>query len=216
MEVPNAFATIEQYLYRISSFDAYSLPFLRSLDLKTLVVLDSGTPAPLVRSFADENHIEVVHFGTEPWRSPSKIEHQQNHWMVLSEAMKYILDVRNYPLLILGSNILTGLVRKIQNYTLSAILAEYNSISSIGTHVNMNYDGSIFLELVILRYDKVENLPQAVELENDRLYNTDEKTQCESANNKKLAKHDLEVYIPVVVLELPEPQFVPSWVNRFS
>lgn len=193
MEVPDEFVTIESGLYRIRSFDAYALPFLESLRLRTIIVLDSGTPGPLVRDFAKRNSVRVVHFGTEPWRSQSEVSQQHHYWSVLSEAMKYILDTRHYPLLILGNNVLTGIVRRVENITLSAILAEFNSQSSVRAHVSLNYEGSVFLELLRLRFGKVA----------DALTNIEHLAEASPCT-------------PVITLELPCREYVPDWVSRFA
>lgn len=193
MEIPDEFITIEKDLYRIRSLDQFSVPLLESLNLKTILVFDSGVPSPLIRSFAESNAVKTVHLGTDPWRSQSEIGQQHDYWVVLSQAMKYVLDIRNYPLLVIGNKLITGIVRRIENFTLSAVLAEFNSQSALRSQASLNYEGSVFLELLQLKYGSVDEALKNTEL--DEL----EKPQ-----------------IPVLTLELPESQYVPPWFTRFA
>lgn len=145
---PEAFGTVEDGVYRCASIDPFHFAFLDTLGLRTVVVLNLTRPPKVVRSYASERQVDLVHMGLRPWRSSNTAE-----WMVLShelimDALSFVLDVRNHPVLVLdGTNSFIGTLRKAQHWNFSAILSEYRAFSGGKPH----YMTELFLELLDIK-----------------------------------------------------------------
>lgn len=142
MQAPEGFGCVEPGVYRAVSLCNDDFEFVHELQLHTIMVLTPGEPFPALRQYAEENAINLIHIALEPWQSVAD-------WRVLSrtlvgEAMHHIFDRRNYPILVVDATIFVGLLRKIQHWAFSAILAEY--IAYVGPRGN--YNAEVFIELV--------------------------------------------------------------------
>lgn len=69
---PDNFGLVEPGVYRCSKLEAGHLPFLETLQLKSLVVLDAAKPPRTLRSFLDDNNVELFNLGA------MKISNHQN------------------------------------------------------------------------------------------------------------------------------------------
>lgn len=142
MQAPESFGSVEPGIYRAMSLSSEDFEFLQHLQLQTIMVFTPGEPFPVLRQFAEENMIKLIHIALEPWQSVAD-------WRVLSrtlvgEAMHHVFDRRNYPMLVLDATIFIGLLRKIQHWAFSAILGEY--IAYAGPRGS--YNAEVFIELV--------------------------------------------------------------------
>lgn len=189
METPDAFGLVEPGFYRASSLPGYCFPFLEKLCLKVIVVLDSGSPSSSLVEFTESHSIRLLHLGTQPWRSVDDVRQQYDSWRALSEALKVVLDARNYPLLVVDINMFTGLVRRLENWTYSAILGEYNVYA--GARASLL--GAVFLERVKFHVGKTEESEEYI---------------------AEQAKQD--PMVPILTIELPSNEFIPDWARRFE
>lgn len=145
---PEAFGTVESGIYRCAAIDPFHFAFLDTLGLRTIVVLNLNRPPKVVRSYASERQVDLVHMGLRPWRSDNMAE-----WMVLShelimDALSFVLDIRNHPVLVLdATNSFIGTLRKAQHWNFSSILSEYRAFSGGKPH----YMTELFLELLDIR-----------------------------------------------------------------
>lgn len=69
---PDNFGLVEPGVYRCSKLEAGHFPFLETLQLKTLVLLDAAKPPRTLKSFLDANHVEIFNLGA------MKISNHQN------------------------------------------------------------------------------------------------------------------------------------------
>lgn len=69
---PDNFGLVEPGVYRCSKLEAGHFPFLETLQLKSLVVLDAAKPPRTLRSFLDDNNVELFNLGA------MKISNHQN------------------------------------------------------------------------------------------------------------------------------------------
>lgn len=159
---PLQFNTVQPNLYRGSYPRKINFPFLRTLRLKYIVSL---TPAPLnesVLDFCEENSIKTKHIecNTKQKDKTKKIKRKKKpvpiEYDVVVEAIKFLVDKRNYPIFIHCNNgeLITSLViaclRKFSYWSTVSILNEfliYNS--SINLHERSfieNFNSEIEIE----------------------------------------------------------------------
>lgn len=69
---PDNFGLVETGIYRCSKLEAGHFPFLETLQLKSLVVLDAGKPPRTLKTFLDSNKVELFNLGA------MKISNHQN------------------------------------------------------------------------------------------------------------------------------------------
>lgn len=160
---PEAFGTVESGIYRCAAIDPFHFAFIDTLGLRTIIVLNLNRPPKVVRSYAAERKVDLVHMGLRPWRSSNTAE-----WMVLShelimDAITFVLDVRNHPVLVLdATNAFIGTLRKVQHWNFSSILSEYRAFSGGKPH----YMTELFLELLDIRtMDYTEGLRRRKSIE---------------------------------------------------
>ncbi|ORZ31765.1 tyrosine phosphatase family-domain-containing protein [Catenaria anguillulae PL171] len=63
LTIPDNFAQVEPGIYRSSLPSAASIPFLRTLALKTVLLLTPDLPSRAVAAWLDESCIQVIHLG---------------------------------------------------------------------------------------------------------------------------------------------------------
>ncbi|VVT53789.1 uncharacterized protein SAPINGB_P003750 [Magnusiomyces paraingens] len=160
---PEAFGTVESGIYRCAVIDPFHFAFLDTLGLHSIIVLNLNRPPKVVRSYAAERNIDLVHMGLRPWRSAATAE-----WMVLShelimDALTFVLDTRNHPVLVLdATNAFIGTLRRAQHWNFSSVLSEYRAFSGGKPH----YMTELFLELLDIKYmDHTEALTRRQSIE---------------------------------------------------
>lgn len=142
---PEAYGTVESGIYRCAAIDPFNFAFLDTLGLRSIIVLNLNRPPKVVRTFASDRNIEIVHSGLRPWMPSSKAE-----WMVLSQelivdSLSFVLDTRNHPVLVLdATNAFIGTLRRAQHWNFSSVLSEYRAFSGGKPH----YMTELFLELI--------------------------------------------------------------------
>lgn len=133
---PANFQFVEDLLYRAALPSSINVPFLETLDIKTLVVLESvqgsETLDPIVQAFLDDNDVCVARIGSDPesGSSTNSASAQTMSEELVLAAMRLIVDEANYPILIVDSlgkhrtGVLVACVRKLQRWSLSSIFEE--------------------------------------------------------------------------------------------
>eukprot|EP00735_Rhodelphis_limneticus_P006387 TRINITY_DN1878_c0_g1::TRINITY_DN1878_c0_g1_i1::g.14157::m.14157 TRINITY_DN1878_c0_g1::TRINITY_DN1878_c0_g1_i1::g.14157 ORF type:complete len:192 (+),score=-13.63,sp/Q1ZXG8/D1060_DICDI/75.16/2e-83,Y_phosphatase2/PF03162.8/1.9e-51,Y_phosphatase3/PF13350.1/6e+02,Y_phosphatase3/PF13350.1/0.00011,Y_phosphatase/PF00102.22/0.019,DSPc/PF00782.15/0.095 TRINITY_DN1878_c0_g1_i1:72-578(+) len=125
---PVNFGMVEEDLYRSGQPNELNFPFLEKLQLKKVLFLAPDDPTPQFQNFLEDQGIELVRVGfdsddKDPW-SPISEE-------AVLQALHFILDRRNYPLLIMCSlgrhrtGTVCGCLRKLQRWNLTSIFEEY-------------------------------------------------------------------------------------------
>ncbi|KAM7268163.1 hypothetical protein ACFE04_010329 [Oxalis oulophora] len=117
------FAMVVDGIYRSALPQPSNFPFLKSLNLKTIIYLCPEPYPDENKEFVRSNNIRVLQFGIEG-KSPNPTE-------AITKALQALIDVRNHPILIhcksgkhrTGS--LVGCFRKLQNWRLSYVFEEY-------------------------------------------------------------------------------------------
>ncbi len=155
LEPPSLFAAVEQNIYRFSSLDLTPAcsAFLRTLKLKKILVLSAERPSKTLLAFADENGIELTHYGLtadgdvpqdplhrgpdelSPFVSPAAISRSIISERTIKRALHEVLDVSNQPIAICDpsgmqeSGVLVGCLRRLQRWNFASILVEYRSFA---------------------------------------------------------------------------------------
>ena len=129
---PDNFAMVEPGIYR-SGFPAKkNFPFLKSLNLRTILYLCPEEYPETNLSFLTGIHVQLLQYGVAGNKEPFlEIPHS-----VISEALVQILDVRNHPLLIHcnkgkhRTGCMVGILRRVLDWSLASIFEEYRVFSS--------------------------------------------------------------------------------------
>ncbi|KAK3016864.1 hypothetical protein RJ639_005950, partial [Escallonia herrerae] len=129
---PPNFSTVEDRCVYRSGFPRPSnFPFLRALNLRSIIYL---CPEPYPEEnleFLKAHRIKLFQFGIDGTKKPSVPIPR----VTIAEALKILIDVRNHPVLIHckrgkhRTGCVVGCLRKLQNWCLSSILEEYQRIA---------------------------------------------------------------------------------------
>ncbi|KAH3669336.1 hypothetical protein OGAPHI_001457 [Ogataea philodendri] len=158
---PDNFAFVEDGLYRCSQLDAINMPFLEALGLRTIVWLDEEKPPRPINQYMEDNHVRLCHL-KESSSVPEEDESLQfQEWMVLkpslvAETFRILLDYKTYHdcLLVDRSEVMIGLLRRIQRWSYSSISNEYRLFAN----TKANYAVENYLELVNIELVSSERL----------------------------------------------------------
>ncbi|KNE68703.1 hypothetical protein AMAG_13346 [Allomyces macrogynus ATCC 38327] len=149
--VPDAFAQVEPNVYRSGMPTAAHIPYLRTLHLKSVLVLSPDLPPRAVFAFLDEQKIELIHLGQpHAWRPtlgpPSTLSTTSNSsppatWRpvpeeLIKEALELVLDApRTHPVLVCcttgvhETGVLVACLRRMQRWNFNSIVAEFRAFS---------------------------------------------------------------------------------------
>ncbi|ORY89053.1 protein-tyrosine phosphatase [Leucosporidium creatinivorum] len=137
---PPHFSLIHPHLYRTSTFTSLHLPFLRPLQLRTVLSLGPELPSRALQSYFDNEEgkgVRFVHLGAGRGREMGDWRPVREE--LIKEALEFVLEKRNMPCLVMDQSgihetgILVGCLRKLERWTLSAVLAEYASLAGSRT-----------------------------------------------------------------------------------
>lgn len=146
---PINFACVEQGLFRCGQPAPINFPFLRELNLKTIVWLAVEDPSDAFFAFADDHDIDVHHLGI--------VTEGSNPWDQLTEssivtALNIIMRKQAYPLMVccgMGrhrSGTVIGCLRRLQGWNLASISEEYRRFAGAR-------GGRVLIELHIEAFD---------------------------------------------------------------
>mmetsp|Transcript_23738 Transcript_23738/g.37104 ORF Transcript_23738/g.37104 Transcript_23738/m.37104 type:complete len:167 (-) Transcript_23738:348-848(-) len=133
LKPPNLFSIVEPGIYRSNAPLDENLPFISKLNLRTVVFL---SPEVLLRSvvdFFEEKNVQLHNMGLQVWKPDPNWTSTSDEFM--KEALQLILDTRTHPVLVCCSSgifqtaPLIGCLRRLQNWSLTSILAEYRTFA---------------------------------------------------------------------------------------
>ncbi|KNE69205.1 hypothetical protein AMAG_13597 [Allomyces macrogynus ATCC 38327] len=150
--VPDAFAQVEPNVYRSGMPTAAHIPYLRTLHLKSVLVLSPDLPPRAVLAFLDEQKIELIHLGQpHAWRSTLSTASTLSSaaasssppatWRpvpeeLIKEALELALDApRTHPVLVCcttgvhETGVLVACLRRMQRWNFNSIVAEFRAFS---------------------------------------------------------------------------------------
>ncbi|KAE8227902.1 hypothetical protein CF326_g7184 [Tilletia indica] len=129
---PENFAMINSKVYRSSLPLKKHFPFLKTLNLRSVLTLILEEYPASNTTFLDENGIQFFQFGLPGNKEPF-VQIPED---MISNALIAILDVRNHPMLIHcnkgkhRTGCLVGCLRKLQQWSLTTIFDEYRKFSA--------------------------------------------------------------------------------------
>ncbi|WVQ96640.1 hypothetical protein IAU59_003745 [Kwoniella sp. CBS 9459] len=133
IQVPNLFSIVEPGVYRCASPTAAQVPYLASLNLKTIVSLTPEHPIKPLLTFTRGTGVDFIHLGLTLWR-PYGTEWQPVRDEVVKTTLeKYILDTRAHPVLLIDpigvhqTGCVVGALRVIQGWNFASTLVEYRA-----------------------------------------------------------------------------------------
>ncbi|KAG7877525.1 hypothetical protein KL937_004720 [Ogataea polymorpha] len=148
---PDNFAFVEDGLYRCSALDAINAPFLETLGLSTIVWLDEEKPPRAINQYIEDNRVRLCHLKESSVIPEDTDSMRFQDWMVLrptlvAETFQILLDYQTYHdcLLVDRSEVVIGLLRRIQRWSYSSISNEYRLFANN----KANYAVENYLELV--------------------------------------------------------------------
>lgn len=130
---PDAFGLIEPGIYRTNIFDRQNFGFIAQLNLKAVVFLSMELASRSLRTFLKQNNIRLIRLGFTCWKA-DKTWKPVNE-AVIKEGLEWIMNSEKHPLLIMCTSgahetgSLVGCLRKLQGWSLSCILDEYNAFA---------------------------------------------------------------------------------------
>ncbi|PRQ41536.1 putative protein-tyrosine-phosphatase [Rosa chinensis] len=132
LEPPINFSMVEDGIFRSGFPHPANFPFLKSLNLRSIIYL---CPEPYPEEnleFLRSQNIRLLQFGIE-----GKTESVAIPKDTILEALKILIDVRNHPVLIHckrgkhRTGCLVGCLRKFQNWCLSSVFEEYQRFAGV-------------------------------------------------------------------------------------
>lgn len=146
---PISFAPVERHFFRSGQPAPINFPFLKELQLRTILWLAVEDPSDAMIGFADDEDIDVRHLGV--------VTEGSNPWDQLTEnsivtALNIIMDREAHPLLVccgMGrhrSGTVIGCLRRLQGWNLASISEEYRRFAG-------PRGGRVLIELHIEAFD---------------------------------------------------------------
>jgi len=135
---PLNFAMVDNGIFRSGFPDTANFSFLQTLGLRSIVYLcPEPYPEPNME-FLKTNEIHLFQFGIEGCKEPFVNIPEDT----IREALKFVLDVRNHPLLIHckrgkhRTGTLVGCLRKLQRWCLTSVFDEYQRFAAAKARVS--------------------------------------------------------------------------------
>lgn len=129
---PENFAPVINNIYRSSFPQPTSFSFLRRLKLKSILCLIPEEYPPEHREFLESQNIRLFQLGLSGNKEPFVVISHE----LITEALKIVLNPANQPILIHcnrgkhRTGCLVGILRKLQNWSLSIIFDEYRRFAA--------------------------------------------------------------------------------------
>ncbi|TPX76360.1 hypothetical protein CcCBS67573_g02380 [Chytriomyces confervae] len=152
MVPPANFAMVDAHVYRCGRPSKTNIPFLESLNLKSIVYLSDAVDLPCNIQFAEQHGVKYFHFRVKENKVFKRIykpsillltipaggmqePFQQIDQKVLAQSLVEVVDIRNHPMLIYSDRgkhrigCLVGCLRKLQKWSMASIFDEYQRFS---------------------------------------------------------------------------------------
>ncbi|WRT67898.1 uncharacterized protein IL334_004872 [Kwoniella shivajii] len=133
IQVPNLFSIVETGVYRCASPTAAQIPFLSSLNLKTIISLTPEHPIKPLLTFIRTSGIDFMHLGLTLWRPQGTDWKPVRDEIIKITLEKYILDTRSHPVLLIDpigvhqTGCVVGALRVMQGWNFASTLVEYRA-----------------------------------------------------------------------------------------
>mmetsp|Transcript_18097 Transcript_18097/g.25312 ORF Transcript_18097/g.25312 Transcript_18097/m.25312 type:complete len:192 (-) Transcript_18097:71-646(-) len=131
---PENFGIVERGIYRSNSLIPINFPFIKTLELKTVIQLSPEVPIKAVTTFYQESKIQHIHLGLKAWKPDETWKPVTEE--LIKEALEIVLDADYHPILVTCASgihqtgTLVGCLRRLQNWSLNSILVEYKSFAA--------------------------------------------------------------------------------------
>ena len=126
---PLNFQYVENDLYRSAFPTEINYDFLRTLNLRTMLILDESCPQSLL-SFMDDSNIQPIFIDNSNANLPSKWNSPIGEAMVI-KALEVLMQIEHYPVLITDkhgrtlSGTVVACMRKLQGWSQMSIFEEF-------------------------------------------------------------------------------------------
>ncbi|KAM2895708.1 hypothetical protein FF1_010773 [Malus domestica] len=133
LEPPINFSMVEDGIFRSGFPQPSNFPFLKSLNLRSIIYLCPEPYPEANLEFLRSQNIRLLQFGIEGKTEPSVSILKDT----ILEALKILIDGRNHPVLIHckrgkhRTGCLVGCLRKFQNWCLSSVFEEYQRFAGV-------------------------------------------------------------------------------------
>ncbi|WVQ83017.1 hypothetical protein IAT38_005155 [Cryptococcus sp. DSM 104549] len=133
IQVPSLFSIVEPGVYRSASPTPAQVPFLATLNLKTIVSLTPEHPIKPLLQLTRSTGIEFIHLGLTQWRPPGTDWKPVRYEIIKTALESYILDVRAHPVLLIDplgvhqTGCVVGTLRVMQGWNFASTLMEYRA-----------------------------------------------------------------------------------------
>lgn len=129
--LPLSFSRVDNGIYRSSYPASRTIPFIKTLKLKSMICLSPSDLRQDLKTFASENDITIFE---------SEIGHNQDPFVVMSEnsvadAIKFMLNPLNLPLMVFCTNgkvktgCIIGCYRQLLNWSMVSIMHEFEEFT---------------------------------------------------------------------------------------
>ncbi|KAI8586404.1 tyrosine phosphatase family-domain-containing protein [Geranomyces variabilis] len=128
---PDAFGLVERGLYRTGPIHPTNFLFLRSLNLRTILLLSTDTVSKSLQAFCDETGAVTLPLGVQTWRP--NIGWRPVSEELVKEGLEAMLNVNNHPMMVIcatglhDTGTLIGCLRKMQGWNFNSTIVEYRS-----------------------------------------------------------------------------------------
>ncbi|CAG8441138.1 6966_t:CDS:2 [Diversispora eburnea] len=116
---PEQFGIVEKGLYRSDMLHASNFSFIKTLHLKTVIILSPEVPTRALANFLEENNIKLVHLGLRVWKP--NLGWKPVSEELIKDGLEMVLNAANYPILVMCTSgihetgTFIGCLRKLQN-----------------------------------------------------------------------------------------------------
>lgn len=158
---PLNFAAVEDNLYRSAFPNELNFSFLQSLNLKTVICLETSSLSEPFAKFMEEQQIQYVTF--DDIQSPEGGLHES----IIKDSLQILFDKSRYPILItckLGkylTGVLVGCLRKYQRWAFISIFEEYRRFA--GSRMQQQHEQFIELFDTDLVTPEEQTVPEFLE-----------------------------------------------------
>eukprot|EP00658_Telonema_sp_P-2_P035819 TRINITY_DN25994_c0_g1_i1.p1 TRINITY_DN25994_c0_g1~~TRINITY_DN25994_c0_g1_i1.p1 ORF type:complete len:188 (+),score=37.75 TRINITY_DN25994_c0_g1_i1:159-722(+) len=153
---PFNFGYVEENLYRCGLPVELNFHFLDKLNLKTIIYLASEPPSQQLVNFIEDNEIDLERLEIDSRGSASKPISEET----ILQGLSIVLHNARYPICVMDTQgrhrvgTLIGCLRKLQRWTLTAILEEYRRFAGSKVRLaNEQFIELFDLDLVSLPQD---------------------------------------------------------------
>ncbi|CAO2832577.1 unnamed protein product [Amaranthus hypochondriacus] len=132
---PSNFSMVEEGLYRSGFPEPSNFGFLETLNLKSIIYLCTEQYPEQHKQFLDSHNIQLFQFGIKGTKETIPED-------VISKALRILIDVRNYPILIHckrgkhRTGCVVGCLRRLQNWCLPSVFEEYQRFAGVKARAN--------------------------------------------------------------------------------